>query len=377
MRDAGALPRQGRRSPVFARRNAPETHVAISTVLIDPDSSDLCRMLKDRSSPPPSRDRCRPGSEVVPDTIRSQGEPDRRDSGRFHRDKFLWLEQVHADPELTPLAFRLAYVLANLVNDREGFAWPSIAHLAAKCRATENGVKKVIRRLTERGHLFVEFETGRGRTNRYRWIVKGDGARTVATEQHDSHETSRRQKEQRAWSATIRKGATDDAPSEEKRGNAGNEKGQQAFRKGVTPVAPTLIKESIYDLSYRLSAQRNAKITSSAFDEFWRAYPKKVGLTDAIGAFARATERAPPIYIIRGAMRYAAERDGENPRYTKNPATWLNKACWNDPSAASALSRPGPQSMLPFNRSALGRLHDDADVDEVLERIRQQTTRRE
>lgn len=77
-------------------------------------------------------------------------------------------------------------------------------------------------------------------------------------------------------------------------------------------------------------------------------------------------------------MRYAAERDGENPRYTKNPATWLNKACWNDPLAASsAFSRAGPRSMLPLDRSALGRLHDDADVDEVLERIRQQTIRRE
>lgn len=350
----------------------------VSAVLIDLDSSDLCRMLKDRLSPPPSQDRCRQGSDGVPDTLGSQGEPDRKDSGRFHRDKFLWLEQVHADPELTPLAFRLAYVLANLVNEREGFAWPSIAHLAAKCRVTENGVKKVIRRLTERGHLFVEFETGRGRTNRYRWILKGDDARIVATDHHDSQETCRRQMEQRAWSASRRKGATNDAPSLKKRGNAGNEKGQQAFRKGATPVAPTLIKESIYDLSYRLSAQRNAQITPNAFDAFWRVYPKKVALTDAMTAFARAIERAPPVDIIRGAMRYAAERDGENPRYTKNPATWLNKACWNDlPAASSAFSTAGPRPSLPFDRSALGRLHDEADVDEVLERIRQQTTRRE
>jgi hypothetical protein len=39
----------------------------------------------------------------------------------FARAKFLWLDQVCDDPELTPLGFRLAYVLANLVNERQGY----------------------------------------------------------------------------------------------------------------------------------------------------------------------------------------------------------------------------------------------------------------
>lgn len=333
-------------------------------------------MLKDRL-PPPSPDRRLQGSDGLPDPLRSEEELDRRDSAKFHREKFLWLEQVHADPELTPLAFRLAYVLANLVNEREGFAWPSIAHLAAKCRVTENGVKKVIRRLTERGHLFVEFETGRGKTNRYRWIVKGDKARGGVGDPDESQETSGRQKGQRTWPPSIRKGATDDAPSLEKRGNNGTEKGQLAFLKGPTPVAPTLSKESIYDLSYRLTAQRNAQITANAFDDFWRAYPKKVALTDAIGAFARAIDRARPDEIIRGAMRYAAERDGENPRYTKNPATWLNKACWRDQTPSSCgCPRDGGPVRRQFDRSALAQMHDDDEFDEVVARIQQRTNER-
>ena len=95
------------------------------------------------------------------------------------REKFLWLDQVHRDPELTPLAFMLAYVLADLVNEREGCAWPGIPHLAAECHVTGKGVKKVIRSLVERGHLSVEAGVGRGRTNRYRWIAKPAGARFV------------------------------------------------------------------------------------------------------------------------------------------------------------------------------------------------------
>jgi hypothetical protein len=51
--------------------------------------------------------------------------PDRR-AVSFAREKFVWLDQVRADPELTPLAFMLAYVIANLVNEREGYAWPTL-----------------------------------------------------------------------------------------------------------------------------------------------------------------------------------------------------------------------------------------------------------
>ena len=29
-------------------------------------------------------------------------------------------------------------------------------------------------------------------------------------------------------------------------------------------------------------------------------------------------------------MRYAAQRDGEDPQFTKHPATWLNGKCWTD-----------------------------------------------
>ena len=54
------------------------------------------------------------------------------------REKFVWLDQVRADAELTPLAFMLAYVLANLVNDRKGYAWPSVARLAADTRYTKH-----------------------------------------------------------------------------------------------------------------------------------------------------------------------------------------------------------------------------------------------
>jgi hypothetical protein len=292
---------------------------------------------------------------------------DRRNS--FAREKFLWLDQVRADAQLTPLAFMLAYVLANLVNEREGYAWPSVGRLAAECHVTEAGARKVIRRLIERGHLSVEVGTGRGKTNRYRWMIKRDSPRRAHDEQNEGQPSQYDKKTQPALPLSGRKGVTPVAPSDPERGNRGFEKGQLAFRKGVTTVTPTLSNESIYDPYYRISRQ-NSRMALTDFEAFWRAYPKQVARADAMRAFARAVRYAPANEIIQGAMRYAVERRGEDTRFTKHPATWLRKGCWSDECRT-------PQELVKrrsFDGSIAPRIHSDDDFDEVM-RIQQQRKR--
>jgi hypothetical protein len=68
-----------------------------------------------------------------------------------------------------------------------------------------------------------------------------------------------------------------------------------------------------------------------AFGRFWAAYPRRAAKLAAAKAFAAAVKRgADPEALIAGAARYAAERAGQDPRYTKHPATWLNGDCWAD-----------------------------------------------
>jgi hypothetical protein len=291
----------------------------------------------------------------------------------FAREKFLWLNQVRADPELTPLAFMLAYVLADLVNEREGCAWPGITYLAAECRVTEKGIKKVIRSLVERGHLHVEVGVGRGRTNRYRWIIKLDNACCIggASHAHDDRgvlPSSRRYLPKVPISSE--KGATGVPPFDAEKGNCGSEKGELAFQKRGTPVPPTLFNESIYDPPERSSAPQHAQISSIGFDDFWRIYPKKVDRGEALRAFVKASENAPFEDIVRGAMRYADERTGQDPRFTKHPATWLSKACWTDPTLAQRQSFLQPrQTSSRFHGSVVERMHPDTDFTEVLTTI--------
>src|SRR5262245_29202307 len=82
---------------------------------------------------------------------------------------------------------------------------------------------------------------------------------------------------------------------------------------------------------------RASRAPASAFDEFWRQYPLKKEKRGAYVAFQRAVkDGATTQEIIAGAMRYAAERMGQEPKYTKHPTTWLNKGCWSDEPSPSA-----------------------------------------
>jgi hypothetical protein len=82
-----------------------------------------------------------------------------------------------------------------------------------------------------------------------------------------------------------------------------------------------------------------ARIASS-FEEFWIAYPNKVGKADAARAFAKAVGRAELGAIMAGLARYRSKADD---RPWCNPATWLNQDRWTDePAVAVPQARASP-----------------------------------
>lgn len=80
-----------------------------------------------------------------------------------------------------------------------------------------------------------------------------------------------------------------------------------------------------------------------AFGAFWLTYPKKKAREEAKKAWIAAIERgAQPEHIVQAAQGYARERTNEDPQFTKHPATWLNKGCYDDePDQAPTGGRPG------------------------------------
>lgn len=79
-------------------------------------------------------------------------------------------------------------------------------------------------------------------------------------------------------------------------------------------------------------------LTADAFEQFWRAYPKKVGKDAAQKAFARRKPDKPTLEAMLAAVSVQAaseqwRRDGG--QFVPNPATWLNQGRWKDGESAA------------------------------------------
>jgi hypothetical protein len=113
-------------------------------------------------------------------------------------------------------------------------------------------------------------------------------------------------------------------------------------------------------LSPNAKAVNGHKIVGDGdFAEFWAVYPKKVDKVDAQKAFAaRIKSGVEASTIIAGARRYAAQIAADTrPRaevckYTKHPATFLNKGSYAN-EAAPTPSSPAKEAALRLIQRSL------------------------
>ena len=91
------------------------------------------------------------------------------------------------------------------------------------------------------------------------------------------------------------------------------------------------------------SSERESR--SDRFDEFWDAYPRKVGKKKARAKFAAAVKAAGDAQrVIDGAQRLAADPNLPEKQFIPHPTTWLERGGWDDePLPARSLPRQVPQ----------------------------------
>jgi hypothetical protein len=68
---------------------------------------------------------------------------------------------------------------------------------------------------------------------------------------------------------------------------------------------------------------------NSDFEEFWDAYPRKVGKLAAQKAYGAARRKASAEAILAGVMAYKRHMP-HDPMFRPHPATWLNAGRWMD-----------------------------------------------
>ncbi len=81
----------------------------------------------------------------------------------------------------------------------------------------------------------------------------------------------------------------------------------------------------------------------SLFEEFWRAYPRKVGK----GAARKAWGRVPAdvafadlMVAVDGLARRHRALPAQDRRFTPHPTTWLNQERWDDEDDAVVTPEP-------------------------------------
>jgi hypothetical protein len=97
---------------------------------------------------------------------------------RDTRKLFVWLNQVKADAELSPVAFLVAYEIGQHFNARHGgAAWPSSLSIATNIRMSERSVIRAAKLLAQRGHLKIDpGKAGRGHSNQYFMVLQKGAA---------------------------------------------------------------------------------------------------------------------------------------------------------------------------------------------------------
>lgn len=114
-------------------------------------------------------------------------------------------------------------------------------------------------------------------------------------------------------------------------------------RKSITPLKPGSSSSS--STSSSLETSNTDADASGGFDEFWHLFPRRTAKRAAQKSYRGAIARgADPVQILTGAKRYAAERQGQDERYTKHPSTWLNGDCWADGAPVGNGVASQPQS---------------------------------
>lgn len=145
-----------------------------------------------------------------------------------------------------------------------------------------------------------------------------------------------------AMQGTIysRRMVRDKAKAEQDRRNGkggGNPKLRGEVKEGVNPPDKAHIPEARSQTPQPERKQPRAPALEDDWpadfgDQFWQAYPRKTEKLAAMKKLANLRKSGIVTFadLIAGAKRYAAATSNTEPKYVKQPTTWLNAGCWAD-----------------------------------------------
>lgn len=278
-------------------------------------------------------------------------------------------------PDITGLQRAVALEIADDANEKTRESWATLETLARWTAAKDASVvRNALKRLSAAGWEF-RVPIGKGKDGRVLYAVPGTRM-TFLVPPIEGVAVATPKGEQglpQGGAGAPSEGAV--APPSTPQGGAGaHSEGAGAPSEGAgappfssSPHSPHVDKDSSPTpppVDHHLDA----------FGAFWLNYPKKRAREEAKKAWIAALERgADPKRIVDAAQAYARERAQQDPTYTKYPATWLNKGCYDDePDPAPGLPqlRPVGGPVAPLSPQAARRNASRDFLDQLSEQFR-------
>lgn len=272
------------------------------------------------------------------------------------RERDAWICAVIGDANLSHGTVRVAVRIAMHLNLKSGRCDPSHARVAAGTGLSRRMVMIAVASLEAAGWLRRDGRRG-GATNAYAINCERALEALKSTSEDANGDLSM---------------VNEDSPSGLGGGEPGfaiaSEDGEPGFAKivnhrapdgepGFTQTSKNIQQNSEDSISRRGTSPgrhlRPVKVSDdleAAFEGWWSQYPKKVDKAEARKLYIGIVEKkgATVGELQAGVERYARQRDGHDPKYTRSPARWLRNENWADaeeqPSASSS-RHPG----LNFN----------------------------
>jgi hypothetical protein len=272
-------------------------------------------------------------------------------------DRDNWMRAILA-ADLPHVVVRLAIRIALHLHVNTGRCDPGYDALAAELRVSKRSIIRMVAMLERTGWLAISRQYGRGKLANFYLVspsekvttapaalspfksekvtnsnVKGDKALSPFEAEKVTtrcHPIKRRKKER---GKAVESQTLPPTRFAEKNKRSSEEENTLFGKTESEPQAPRKEKADC--------KSQACEMQSGEFDRFWAAYPRRVAKEAARKAFEAAIKGGTAVEaLIEGARRYAGERAGQEPRYTKHPATWLHGGCWEDEAPPQADGPP-------------------------------------
>lgn len=203
------------------------------------------------------------------------------------------------------------WMICSLIMSEGGPIEQNDRRFAALCRIRPADVKKIVETLVHAGKL----------------LRQSDGKLFQKRAQSEVEKSLKR------IQIASENGSNGGRPSAKSEGNQRNKKADGSFSEKLTTnhQPPTTNHQPLIDEESNDPSSRR----DEEFSEFWQVYPRKASKPSAKRSYAAARKKVDHETIIVGARAYAGQRAGQDPKYTKQPATWLNNECWAEALAAA------------------------------------------